>query len=183
MSSPQKKPHGKWQFTLIQWLATYEMHTPVVEGHTGTTVVLGDGSEVQPDGCLMFAHEASDHLSNNDDDYVMGAPELIAEIASSTESIDLHGLKDDYEKAGVREYIVVTLRKKRVFWFRLQRGKFKEVKPGPDGFLRSVVFPGLWLDPDALVRRDRKRLLQVLHEGLASAEHAAFVAKLEKRRK
>jgi len=44
--------------------------------------------------------------------------------------------------------------------------------------IRSEVFPGLWLDADALLRRDRKRLLSVLRQGLASPEHAAFVAKL-----
>jgi hypothetical protein len=65
-----------------------------------------------------------------------------------------------------------------VFWFIRRRGKFKELAPGPDGIIRSEIFPGLWLDPAALFRRDRKRMLAVLHQGLASPEHAAFVKKL-----
>jgi hypothetical protein len=40
----------------------------------------------------------------------------------------------------------------------------------------------LWLDPEALLRRDRKKLLAVLRKGLRSPEHRAFVAKLAARR-
>jgi hypothetical protein len=43
------------------------------------------------------------------------------------------------------------------------------------------VFPGLWLDPAALLRRDGKRVREVLDQGLATPEHAAFVAKLARR--
>jgi len=50
--------------------------------------------------------------------------------------------------------------------------------PDADGILRSEVFPGLWLDPAAFLKRDGRRLLAVLRQGLASPEHAAFVAKL-----
>jgi hypothetical protein len=44
--------------------------------------------------------------------------------------------------------------------------------------LRSEVFPGLWLDPEALVRGDLARVLAVLQQGIASSEHTAFVARL-----
>jgi hypothetical protein len=37
----------------------------------------------------------------------------------------------------------------------------------------------LWLDPSALVRFDLATVLQVLQQGLASPEHAAFLAKLQ----
>jgi hypothetical protein len=75
--------------------------------------------------------------------------------------------------------VVAALRREMVFWFVRRRGKFKETALGADGLFRSQIFPGLWLDPVALMRRDTQRLLAVLQEGLASAEHAAFVAKLE----
>ena len=47
-----------------------------------------------------------------------------------------------------------------------------------DGLYRSKVFPGLWLDPAALLRGDLAGVLATLDRGLASPEHAAFVAKL-----
>src|SRR4029077_11757644 len=100
------------------------------------------------------------------------------EVSFSTESIDLNAKKTDYEQAGVKEYVVVALRARKVFWFVRKRGRFKELALGADGIYRSEVFPGLWLDADALLRRDRKRLLTVARRGLASPEHATFAAKL-----
>jgi hypothetical protein len=47
-----------------------------------------------------------------------------------------------------------------------------------DGTLRSVIFPGLWLDPAALIQEDFDRLLNVLQSGLDSPEHSEFVAQL-----
>ncbi|MBV8318370.1 MAG: hypothetical protein JOZ53_25795, partial [Planctomycetaceae bacterium] len=49
---------------------------------------------------------------------------------------------------------------------------------GADSLYRSEVFPGLWLDPAALMAGDRVGLRVALHQGLATAEHAAFVARL-----
>ena len=46
---------------------------------------------------------------------------------------------------------------------------------GGDGLYRSTVFPGLWLDPQALLTGDRRRLRAVLDLGCATPEHAAFV--------
>ena len=71
---------------------------------------------------------------------------------------------------------------KPVYLFIRRRGKFKELQPAAGGIFRSEVFPGLWLDPAALLREDRRRLLTVLRQGLASPEHAAFVAKLAAKR-
>jgi hypothetical protein len=45
----------------------------------------------------------------------------------------------------------------------------------------SAVYSSLGLDPDAVLRSDRRRLLAVLRQGLSSPEHAAFVAKLAKK--
>jgi len=51
-----------------------------------------------------------------------------------------------------------------------------------DGILRSAVFPGLWLDPAALVRGDKATVKAILQQGLDSPEHADFVARLERAR-
>jgi hypothetical protein len=73
---------------------------------------------------------------------------------------------------------VVVLRQARVVWWVARQGAFVELAPGTDGFYRSEVFPGLWLDPAALLRGDGPRLREVLRQGLATPEHAAFVLKL-----
>jgi hypothetical protein len=178
MPSPQKLPHGRYQHLLSHWLGDYEVATPGTQVLDNSTSILGPESEPQPDSCLRLLPECGGQTREDDENYLRGAPELMAEVAWATESIDLHAKKRDYEKAGVREYVVVALRMKRVFWFIRRRGKFRELAAGDDGVFRSEVFPGLWLDAAALLRGDRKRLLAVLRQGLASPEHEAFVARL-----
>jgi Uma2 family endonuclease len=163
-ASPQTRRHGSRESLLHRWLDEYSEHTPGVECYANTTNILGPRSEPQPDGCLCIETDV------DEDTYIERAPELNAEIASATESIDLHQKKADYEKAGVLEYVVAALRSRKVFWFVLRRGKYHEMQPDADGIYRSKVFPGLWLDPAALLSRDRKRLLAVLRRGMASPE-------------
>jgi hypothetical protein len=182
IGSPRKISHGRSHAIVAHWLDSYEEETPGTEALIGCTDILAPNSEPEPDGCLLILPECGGQTWEDAKQYLNGSPELIAEIAWATESIDLHAKKADYEKAGVREYVVVALRMNRVFWFVRRRGKFKELSPATDGILRSEVFPGLWLDAAALLRRDRKRLLAVLRQGLASPQHAAFVAKLAKKR-
>lgn len=178
ISSPQKSRHGKHHFRLAHWLGTYEAATPGVEGHINTTQVLADDSEPQPDAGLFVLPEYGGSVWEDDDEYLHGTPEWIGEISDSTESIDLNTKKRDYEAAGVREYVVIAVRTREVYWFIRRRGKFRPLAAGTDGVFRSEVFPGLWLDAEAFLKRDLKRLLAVLHKGLTSPEHAGFVAKL-----
>jgi Uma2 family endonuclease len=178
MPSPQKVPHSLAHKLTFRWLDEYAEATPGTEALLNNTQILGPESEPQPDGCLFIAPGYGGQVFVDKDEYLNGPPELIAEISASTESIDLHRKKQDYEQAGVREYVVVALRKQQVFWFVRQRGKFKEVALPADGIFRSQVFPGLWLDAEALLGNDRQRVLAALRQGLAAPEHAAFVAKL-----
>ena len=53
-----------------------------------------------------------------------------------------------------------------------------DVDPEPDGVYRSEVFPGLWFDPVAFFAEDMDALIATLERGLATPEHAAFVARL-----
>jgi Uma2 family endonuclease len=183
MASPLKPRHGRTHSRVMSWLIGYEDATPGVETYDNTTAILGEESEPQPDAYLIISPEAGGQMHYNIDEYLVGAPELIVEVASSTESIDLHAKRTDYEKAGVQEYVVVALRQERVFWLTLRQGHYQDLAPGEDGVLRSEVFPGLWLDPAALLRHDGKRLTEVLELALASPEHAAFAARLAAARK
>lgn len=114
--------------------------------------------------------------------YFAGAPELIIEIARSSRAFDLGAKKVDYERAGVREYVVVELDPDQIHWFIRRDDHFNDLPPGPDGVYRSEIFPGLWLDPRALYSENLDRLIEVLDQGLATPAHAAFLARLEKAR-
>ena len=111
----------------------------------------------------------------------MGPPELIVEVASSSASMDLHAKRRDYEQAGVLEYVVVVLRQGVIRWFVLQDGTYQEMSADTDGIFRSRVFPGLWLHANALLQLDGVTVMDVLRQGLATPEHAAFVQQLQAR--
>jgi Uma2 family endonuclease len=176
--SPLKRPHSRAHVLLNRWLSDYEDATPGVEAHDNATNILSKTSEPQPDACLLII--AQGHGQTRDENgYIIGAPELEVEVASSTASIDLHNKRTEYEKAGVREYMVAVLNPGRLVWFIRREKQFEELVPGADGIFRSETFPGLWLDSPALFRQDRRRVREVLQQGLASPEHAAFVARLQ----
>jgi hypothetical protein len=63
-------------------------------------------------------------------------------------------------------------------WFVLHAGQYERSQPDAQGLLRSEVFPGLWFDATALLRGDLASVLTAVQYGLASPEHAAFVARL-----
>jgi hypothetical protein len=178
LPSPLKPSHGRMHGRIMHWLFEYIDGTSGTDGFDNTTIILGEESEPQPDAYLIVTPERGGQMRLNAEGYLEGAPELIAEVALGTQAIDLHAKKNDYEKAGVREYIVIALRQECVFWFVSRNGRFEEMKPGDDGIFRSEVFPGLWLDPSALLRQDAPRLREVLQQGLATPEHSAFVARL-----
>ena len=112
--------------------------------------------------------------------YIVGPPELVVEIARSSRAIDLGPKKADYERAGVLEYVVVELDPDRGPLVRASRRAIRRASAGPDGLFRSEVFPGLWLDPAALFADDLDGLIAALERGLATPEHAAFVARLSR---
>jgi hypothetical protein len=65
-----------------------------------------------------------------------------------------------------------------VDWFILRGRRYAPLASNEDGLLRSETFPGLWLDPTALLAGDGPRLIAALQHGIASDEHTAFVARL-----
>jgi Uma2 family endonuclease len=178
MPSPLKARHGRIHQVLNNWLTNYRMATPGTDVFDNTTTILGEQSEPQPDAYLTILPECGGQTREDDDGYVTGAPEFVAEVADSSASIDLHAKRRDYEQAGVREYLVLVLRQNRIVWFVRGDEGFTPLAPGDDGVYRSPLFGGLWLDADALLRGDMVRVNEVLQQGLASPEHAAFVDRL-----
>ena len=63
------------------------------------------------------------------------------------------------------------------YWFGQVQGPLVPRPLSSDGLYRSRTFPGLWLDPVALLRGDTQRLRGMVDRASA-AEHAAFVARL-----
>jgi hypothetical protein len=79
----------------------------------------------------------------------------------------------------VREYLLWRVEEEAIDWWVSRQGRFEPLAAEEGGIVRSEVFPGLWLDTAALLRRDLPRVLAVLQTGLASAEHGEFVRRLQ----
>ena len=181
MPSPVRlNRHGRPQRHISNWLGHYEAATPGVDGADNSTVRLDLDNEPQPDALLFIDPARGGQARISADDYLEGAPELVAEVASSSASYDLHVKLHVYRRSGVREYLVWRVLDGQIDWFVLREGQYEALAPGSDGILKSTIFPGLWLDPSALLRGDLARVLVVLDQGVHSAEHAEFVARLAK---
>jgi Uma2 family endonuclease len=177
VASPLGIAHGQSSMDVNTWLGVYYAHTPGTDGLKSATTLMADLSVPQPDVQLRILPEYGGQ-SRNDGDYIGGAPELVVEVAQSGQPIELGAKRDDYERAGVREYIVVALEPGEVYWHVRRDDKLVRINPDADGIYRSTIFPGLWLDPAALLRKDLAGVIAVLEQGLATPEHAAFVADL-----
>jgi len=178
MPSPVRfEQHGRPHSDVITWLGVYRAATPGVLVGDNVTVRLDFENEVQPDALLRLEPEQGGRSRVTEDDYLEGPPELIVEITASSVSYDLHDKLRVYARNGVQEYLAVQMYEQRVDWFVLREGVYETLAPGEDGVLRSEVFPGLWLQPDALWSGDVAAMLAVLQEGLASSEHSVFVAR------
>jgi len=180
--SPLRSEHGVSHALVMGWLTNYWGATPGTQVRDNATAILGEESEPQPDAALIIEPESGGQSSLSEDGYATGPPELIVEVASSSESIDLHAKRRDYEQAGVLEYVVVVLRQRVVRWFVLQNGTYREVEADAPGLFKSTVFTGLWLDASALLRRDVRQVMVTLQHGIETPEHAAFVQQLQARR-
>ena len=184
MPSPVRhKRHSHPHTRLVTWLGNYETDTPGVEAGDNGSIRLDLDNEPQPDGYLIILPGSAGQVRISDDDYVEGAPELVAEVGASSVSIDLGKKLDAYRRNGVCEYIVWRVLDRQVDWYVNRDGRFVPLPPSADGIVRSEVFPGLWLDVAALVRRDGKAVQAALQQGLDSPSHAEFVAQLERNRR
>ncbi len=170
--------HSEPHAHITTWLGVYKAATPGVRIGTDGSIRLDLDNEPQPDVLLMLPPSLGGQTIIDTDDYVAGAPELVVEVAASTVSMDLHKKRVAYRRKGVREYVVWRVLDREVDWFVLQGGEYVLVTPPPDGIYRSEVFPGLWLDPRALIQGDLAGVLRVLQQGIGTPEHAEFATRV-----
>ncbi len=173
---PVSRSHAYPHFDLIGWLAMYRMLTPGVEGADNASVRFDDDNMPQPDALLRITRHGSSRV--DDDRIYSGPPELVAEVARSSIGYDLGEKKSLYRTHGVQEYVVWRVDAGAVDWFALRPAGYELLPAGADGVVRSEVFPGLWLDPAALIAGDGPALLRAAQLGHGSPEHAAFVRRL-----
>ena len=180
MPSPIRlEQHGEPDSLIQTWLGTYAIATAGVRSATNVTVRLGPDDVLQPDALMRLVPECGGHARVDASGYLSGPPELIVEIAASSVSIDLHEKHQTVRRFGVSEYLVWRTEEGALDWWHLENDQFVSLTenqdPDPDQkVLRSRVFPGLWLNTDALIKRNGAGVLATLKDGLNSLEYKDF---------
>jgi len=181
MPSPLGRPHGKTDWMVATWAGVYAGATPGCDGASNSTWFMRTDAP-QPD-CALWLLPEYGGKSGEEGRYGAGPAEFIAEVSVSSKERDLGPKLQLYQKTGVKEYLTVLIQEEEARWHRLVAGHYRVLPPGEDGVLRSVVFPGLWLSPEALFAGDIAKLLATLQEGLDSQEHAEFVRRLARKKR
>jgi Uma2 family endonuclease len=181
-SPVRQRHHGLPHATIMAWLGLYWSETPGTEPGDNSSIRLDMQNEPQGDAVLFIDPACGGRVRISADDYIEGGPELVVEVAASNVNYDVNIKQPIYLRNGVQEYVIWRVDERRVDWFVRHGGRYEPLLPNTQGWYRSEVFPGLWLDPEALLRGDIAAVLAVVRQGLASPEHAAFVSRLQQTR-
>ena len=180
MASPVSlDEHASPVLDLGYWISTYRELTPGLRTGADATVELDLRNLPQPDLLMLIPHDKGGQARTGVTRYVTGAPELVCEIAASTVNYDLHEKLETYRRNRVREYVVWRTEDREIDYFVLRDGNYERRHPGDDGLYRSEVFPGLWLDPEAVFRSDLTGIANAVRKGCATPEHAAFAERVK----
>ena len=153
VGSPVSSQHADPDGDLGTWLGVYRSQHPDLRVSHNATVRLAERDEPQPDVLLRrIGPEATSRM--HADGMIAGPPELVAEIARSSASYDLHDKKERYRLGGVREYIVWRVDDDAIDWFALEGDEYLPIAPDERGVIRSRVFPGLRLHVPAMLSGD-----------------------------
>lgn len=175
--------HGRPHAALQGWMFHYEVATPGVAVGDNSSFRLDRKNQFQPDIALCILPDYGGRTRMGKKSIMDGSPELVAEVAASSVSVDANRKLEVYLRNQVLEYMVWRTYDAELDWFSLRGGEYVPLPADPaDGLLKSAVFPGLWLDCGALLKGDMTAVLAALNRGTASPEHAAFVQHLAARR-
>ncbi len=169
--------HGIPHARLMGWLMYYLALTPGLEVGDNTSDRIDEDNMPQADAYLRIPEKAGGRSRIDEDGYLRGGPELVAEVSASSTSIDLHQKLHLYRRAGVNEYIVWRVLDQAIDWFVIREGAYELQEPDA-GIYKSTVFPGLWLDVQALLEGEIARVFDVVREGASGDEHEALLRTL-----
>lgn len=173
--------HGRPHAHLCALLSIYCIDTPGTESGNNSTVRLDWDNEPQPDALLRLTTEVGGSSIIDEDGFIQGPPELVAEIANSTASYDMHDKFNAYRRNGVREYLAWLVRDQEIRWYVLEEGEYQLLKPDEQGIVKSHALPGLWLNTKAMLDEDLGAALETVQTGLKSSEHQKFISILKQK--
>lgn len=147
LMSPSPTPQHQNLIGLIyRLIAAYLDDNPIGQVFLELDVHLGTGPRggdlvYRPD-VMFLSREKAARVG----DRVAETPDLIVEVVSpSSRRFDLETKKADYERAGVAEYWIIDPERDAMTFYRLESGRYGEIKPEADT-LNSTVLEGFILD-------------------------------------
>ena len=147
LMSPSPTPQHQNLIGLIyRLIAAYLDDNPIGQVFLVLDVHLGTGPRggdlvYRPD-VMFLSREKAARVG----DRVAETPDLIVEVVSpSSRRFDLETKKADYERAGVAEYWIIDPERGAMTFYRLESGRYGEIKPETDT-LNSTVLEGFILD-------------------------------------
>ncbi|MCS7265213.1 MAG: Uma2 family endonuclease, partial [Armatimonadetes bacterium] len=163
--SPEKTRHEDvfgFMFPLMRIFAIQTKQGKVLGSMA--TVHLGECRKVKPD-IVAVRQERKQIIT---EEAILGVPDLVVEIVSqSTRRYDLGEKRKVYEQAKVLEIWLVDFEREQATVFRkTKQGYRSETKK--EGFLRSQVLKGFWLQVDWLWRDELPNPNECLQKILAS---------------
>ena len=180
-AAPVSVDHGTAHGNLMGWLAMYAAYIPGVKPSDNATLRLDNANRPRPDANLRILPEAGGRVRMDPDHVLAGTVELVAEVAASSASYDLHEKKTAFARQGLPEYVVHVVYTNELLWFLNEEGEYVANPADDKGVARSKIFPGLWLDTRAFLAGDMAAVFETLRLGLASREHGTFVEELRAR--
>ena len=180
MASPVSIAHADWDALIGNLCGLYCLRTAGTRSSGNATWLMTASGAPQPD-CSIRILPAFGGRSSIKKGLAFGVPELVVEVSRSSRSHDLGPKRALYQSAGVNEYVVILVKERRFEWRVLVNGSYELMKDD-FGVYRSRILPGLWIDSTAFWSEDSAALLHSLEQGLASQEHADFVARLAQAR-
>lgn len=162
LASPVSELHSDYEQLFNLWLSHYQERTEGLKVMPAATMLIA-GSSPQPDLALIRLAGSS----RSGRKFREGPPELVVEITYSSLAYDLGSKLELYRRAGVAEYITVLLEERKVQWRVLENGRYHGLRLS-GGYLKSRIFPGLWLDPKAVFPPGIAGLRASVEAGLAS---------------
>jgi Uma2 family endonuclease len=157
------------------WLAMYYAYTPGLKIFDNATCRLDDENEPQPDLALFKPAEIGGQARIDEEQYLVGGPELTVEVAASSVSYDAHVKKKIYQEFRVQEYVLWRVQDEAIDWFVLRDNAYVPATPDESGLVASTQFPGLVLDVPAMLRFDLATVLTRLQHAMASPTHVDFM--------
>ena len=173
---------AQYRMAFTLWIGNYIAYTSGLSAGLNSTVMIDQDNEPLPDIVMLIKPEFGGQIRLDVEGYIHGAPEFVADITDNIEIREWRKKRTVYRRNHVLEYIVWRVCDDAIDWFAFRDGDCTLLQPDSNGILKSATFPGLWLDVAAMLQRDLAKVLVVLNQGLASPEHAAFVASLNAKR-